>query len=1095
MPFFRNVFKSREGSRSASKAGKYADQQNGGPVVPPKPRWEEAWSRKDVAPEEIQELIHFCTQEMKSRALDMPFLLLPFRPASDPSAARNFIRNFFKSQYEGSSHYRGEGLHQELRLTEPMVLCSIMKWCWSRLPGGVVTWDAYELFKIGESDSNQARHAFDTFIPLSVDSDARKQIIFDFFDLLSAVAARGKTNGLGGRKLSRMAGWWAFAHSDDGKGFDGGYRSWERAADAASHLFFAYLRSLSPDSVTGISGISTLPRSLQALVSQTEYPPQAPTLMQTSTTRVVMIVDSVSPTPFALLRRAKHFEYRDDDEALQQFSSYEDPVKALTDECRRVLKCISSTNQSVVSSDEIVQDASWSRFEDLGFSGLLGGADSPNTNGSTFSGGSAGPQGIRAGPGSRNTDFGRPTTPSWADFLSSGFADENGQTSPTPLLLPPDKVLPPIGEAARVQSSQSHMRHGVQEDHLEPGELASITQFDLDDTFWWVWMTSLAGEEPTERKAVFGRCALIETYIPGAKWLVIEEQVKGASPGPEEGAYIAEKKGRFSFTRRGRLGRRKSTGKKPPMLQTDPYRNNANTPMSKTSIGPDQHARIQAAAAKLAQKQKEQAAEQSGQRRARVDDTVSMKTNSVMTLQPVIMSEAAPAMKWAKEFDKDIIRAKYLGNISAGKGSRDNLVLINSPRTNGTASPGLPKEVSNRELPALPKQETSAMATRKEMQSPRPAPLPSMPTAAAVLSKRAEASAAAQVTLPAATPTQLTPLDDKPAHRAYQLGEHPALRKSGPERKQVASPEPNPAEEAAKRAWDNQRPSLEAFPGNKSSPNKLKKNTGAGGLRKLFAKKPRDSLDQSEAPQSIEPENSLHVPTSTVGRRLSILQKKPSPVSQPEEKPPVASVQMEKPEPVVAHSPTVELSPAISAVSHDYHDEVARPTGPRMNTSEQREADHAFVRFDQGPIDDMPAFVPEDSDEEPTLAPPQSFTARAGAALHSQTQQESHQPQAYSYPQPAPAADDVSERSIDLSPQVQPSQDRWAQIRRNAAERAARLSEEQSRISQSQSARTDEGETSGEETIESRVARIKARVAELTGNMDGQPGPSTGLRR
>jgi len=61
-----------------------------------------------------------------------------------------------------------------------------------------------------------------------VDSDARKQIIFDFFDLLSAVAARGKTNGLGGRKLSRMAGWWAFAHSDDGKGFDGGYRSWER---------------------------------------------------------------------------------------------------------------------------------------------------------------------------------------------------------------------------------------------------------------------------------------------------------------------------------------------------------------------------------------------------------------------------------------------------------------------------------------------------------------------------------------------------------------------------------------------------------------------------------------------------------------------------------------------------------------------------------------------------------------------------------------------------------------------------------------------------------------------------------------------------
>jgi hypothetical protein len=25
-----------------------------------------------------------------------------------------------------------------------------MKWCWSRLQGGIVGWDAYELFKVGE---------------------------------------------------------------------------------------------------------------------------------------------------------------------------------------------------------------------------------------------------------------------------------------------------------------------------------------------------------------------------------------------------------------------------------------------------------------------------------------------------------------------------------------------------------------------------------------------------------------------------------------------------------------------------------------------------------------------------------------------------------------------------------------------------------------------------------------------------------------------------------------------------------------------------------------------------------------------------------
>jgi hypothetical protein len=43
---------------------------------------------------------------------------------------------------------------------------------------------------------------------------------------MAAVAAHGKTNGLGGRKLSRLAGWWAFEHTYGGTGFDGGYQAW-----------------------------------------------------------------------------------------------------------------------------------------------------------------------------------------------------------------------------------------------------------------------------------------------------------------------------------------------------------------------------------------------------------------------------------------------------------------------------------------------------------------------------------------------------------------------------------------------------------------------------------------------------------------------------------------------------------------------------------------------------------------------------------------------------------------------------------------------------------------------------------------------------
>lgn len=78
-----------------------------------------------------------------------------------------------------------------------------------------------------QSDSNMARDSFKTFIPISAGSPARSKIIFDFFELLAAIAAHSKSNGLGGRKLSRLAGWWAFEHVDTGKGFDGGYKGWE----------------------------------------------------------------------------------------------------------------------------------------------------------------------------------------------------------------------------------------------------------------------------------------------------------------------------------------------------------------------------------------------------------------------------------------------------------------------------------------------------------------------------------------------------------------------------------------------------------------------------------------------------------------------------------------------------------------------------------------------------------------------------------------------------------------------------------------------------------------------------------------------------
>lgn len=145
MPSFFSRLKGKDGPSKVNKK-KGALQENVD-VAPPKPRWEDAWTRKTVDPEEVQELLRGCTLELKSRGmasclpaidyaashwaficelhktnmlaiagLDTPFLLLPFRPTSDPSAARTFIRHFFDR-----GQLYGEGLAQELRLTEPMV--------------------------------------------------------------------------------------------------------------------------------------------------------------------------------------------------------------------------------------------------------------------------------------------------------------------------------------------------------------------------------------------------------------------------------------------------------------------------------------------------------------------------------------------------------------------------------------------------------------------------------------------------------------------------------------------------------------------------------------------------------------------------------------------------------------------------------------------------------------------------------------------------------------------------------------------------------------------------------------------------------------
>ncbi|KKA26187.1 hypothetical protein TD95_000079 [Thielaviopsis punctulata] len=988
-------------------------------VVPSTKPWEDAWSRSSVDANEIHELVRRCTEELKSRALDLPFFLLPFRPTSNPSAVRTFVRRFF----DPAMGLKGDNLSQELRMTDPMVICGIIKWCWSRLEGGVVGWDVYDLFKSGENEAGFARDSFKTFIPLSVTSEAKSDIIFDFFDLLSAIAAHAKLNGMGGRKLSRMAAWWTFEHKDTGNGFDGGYKRFLSAADATSHMFFAYLRSLSPENPR--AGMSILPVSMQKLLDETEYPPERPTLLQYQTHKIAMHVNAVSPTPFSLLRRASHFQFRDSDRGLRAYSEYEDPVEALTEECRRVLKAISSVGHSRVASSKnstSLRDASWSRFEDLGFSSTLDEIDSDDDK--AISRRPVAPMGLRTTPASGSAiNLGRPTTPSWADFMSSGFDDStSGPNSPN-LLLPPDKILPPIETTVRQNSSQSH-RPRLESDSLEPGELASISSIELDDCFWWVWISSLGPEETANRKSSFGRCAVIETDIKAARWLVIEELVVGAGPDPAEGAYIAEKKGFFSWTRRGKISRSKSTATKP--AQEKGLDDTQQLGSSKTSIGPDQQARIQAAAAQLQAKQHEERllkTQPLAVRRGRTDsELMREKTNSMLTLQTVIVTEASPAMKWTKKYDKDAIREKYLTDTNTGKG----LSLQNGP---------------------------TQSILEEEPQRPQ------TPDAAPVIDADApKPSIEVKVTSPK---TSVSPdaKKSKKLQKTVITSEKPVVIPNSPVAEKQSS-----------------GGGFKKLFGRKNRSSKVPDNAAAD-LNAM--------LKQAEKPLPSPKAANVPTPAAVPAEDAPV----PAPKDLPEPEPVQDDSQesannQESPESTVPVSPLSPVStnadaapaPVVSSVPKQTPGEY-EPSLDDISTDDATEARQEFSRFDQGPLTDQPAFVPANSDSDDATPPPIARRTRgpdtvvaAAAALKPVKRA----------PEPEkPRSEFEDERWARLR--------RNAQQRAMQRQGQIPVSVKPSPAAPMQAADADE-ETSGEESIEARVARIKARVAELTNNMEGPPG-------
>lgn len=843
-----------------------------------------------------------------------------------------------------------------------------------------------------------------------------------------------------------------------------------RAADATTHLFFSYLRSLSPEG--GLTGIDLLPRSLQKLLDETEYPPQPTSLYSAKTNKLVMIVDRVSPTPFALLRRASHFQFRESDVVLSKFSEFNDPVDALTEECHRVLRAVSAANQSHVSSllhSSSLRDPSWSRFEDIGFSSALTDEEAAHERLHISQS-----QGLRTKPASGN-DLGRPTTPSWADFLNAGFVDESATAN---MLLSPDQVLPPIEiDAARQRSSQSHHPRLESERNLEPGELASIAPLSLDDAFWWVWMNSLAPEETSSRKSAFGRCAVIEIKMQNGQWLVLEEMVAGAAPAPDEGAYIAEKKSFFSWTKRSRtISRRKSVVDKSVSKKSDSKQMQGY----KTSVAAESEAKIHAKAVQMRAIKEQQAQETAVQATRQPSEAAADETKRASVIPQQIVGAASSAMKWTSKYDKGSMKEAYLENSNAGRGAPvDNPVnsgIARKPVHDNVVAPEVPEKtvapvpVINKAPPTPPKDDTEKSMPVRESSLTQKKPVAASNTSPPPRKQEASEETNQLVTAPAPGPTPPpkdahasstdVPEEAEPEVKASVDSAKPA---AGSTTSVEAAPESAPATpEAISEPVHTPVSVVATAPPTKPLPSSQStqtvKSKEKGGLRKLFGRKNRNSkLPESFSSDAVaslaqsdraEPASPAKVETgdtqpSAEPVNKSKTEKVKVPTADNTSPTETITTKTESAVNVTTVGEPVAPAPKAEVVSEQIEQKTTAPVAAATDPVEKENS-----QFTQGPLTDQPAFAPESEDEEETQVAPKQVTTKASPkSKEIKLEDTEEKPK--------------NELTNTAGPGVQ---DRWAQIRKNAANRAAqRHTDGRSRDVQPKS--TDgEDDTSGEES-------------------------------
>ncbi|ODV94512.1 hypothetical protein PACTADRAFT_4453 [Pachysolen tannophilus NRRL Y-2460] len=310
--------------------------------------------------DEVKDVIHLITGEIKAKGTKSELIFLPFRPQNDEYKLKKFLSRIFINNEKLDNL---DIIEKIIKRTDEFTLISALKFFWCRLPhSSIIGWKPFLKFQKMEKKQNYPRRAFLDIMPQCLHSTSHASIVYDFLDLLISIASCTKENKLSGRKIAKMCAIWAFdgPHPNNinnskniscHPSYQKGLNDWIPASDAMFHLLLAFLRSILPireeDKVK-------LPRTLRSLIANNLYPPPLTKDSDSSglleVPIITLTVNNPSKSPTELISKiVKTLTF----ENPKLFYSREDYIllkNVFNDTAKNVINKLSAENKKIINN-------------------------------------------------------------------------------------------------------------------------------------------------------------------------------------------------------------------------------------------------------------------------------------------------------------------------------------------------------------------------------------------------------------------------------------------------------------------------------------------------------------------------------------------------------------------------------------------------------------------------------------------------------------------------------------------------------------------------------------------------------------------------